>query len=112
MDARTAARSSGLDVSLLGVIVAGIGFSVEYVAGAAGTTPHLIRFFDKPPGTSYPAVMPQDAALLLLADPSTTGSSATSGATPVISLGDLPTFLAYVGLVLVVLGPLWTWYYR
>lgn len=112
MHARAAARSSGLDISLLGVIVAGIGFSLEYVMDAAGTTPRLIRFFDKPPGTTYPAVMPQDAALLLLADPSTTASSATSGATPVVSLGDLPTFVAYVGLVLVVAGPLWTWYHR
>lgn len=112
MHARDAARSSGLDVSLLGMIVAGIGFTLDYVTGAAGTSPHLVRFFDKPAGTSYPAVMPQDAALLLLTDPSTTASRPISGGATAISLGDLPVFVAYVGAVLVVAGPLWAWYHR
>lgn len=112
MHARTAARSSGLDVSLLGVIVAGVGFTLEYVTGAAGTSPHLIRFFDTPSGTTAPAVMPQDAALLLLTDPSTTASKPMSGGATAISLGDLPTFVASVGILLVVAGPLWAWYHR
>ena len=106
------ARSSGLDISLLGVIVTGIGFSLNHVADAAGTMPHLIRFFDKPQGTSYPAATPQDSALLLLTDPSTTASSATSGTAPAVSLGALPTLLVVLGVVLVVAGPLWTWYHR
>lgn len=112
MRARAAARSSGLDVSLLGVIVAGVGAFLDSVLDAAGTSPHLIRFFDKPPGTDYPAVLPQDAALLLLTDPSTASSGTISGGTQVASFGDLPTFVAYVGAVLVLAGPLWAWYHR
>lgn len=112
MCARPAARASGLDVSLLGVIVAGVGASLDYVADAAGTTPHLVRFFDEPSGGGSPPGVPQDAALLLLADPSTTGSGTLSGGTPVLSLGTLPALLTFVGAVLVVAGPLWALAHR
>lgn len=109
MHTRIAARSTGLDVSLLGVLAIGVGFFLEYVTDAAGTSPHLIRFFDKPSGTTYPAVMPQDAALLLLTDPSTTASGTVSGGAASVSLGGLPSFVVAVGVALVVAGPLWAW---
>jgi hypothetical protein len=108
------ARSSGLDISLLGVILAGIGVTLNYVADAAGSTPHIIRFFDASPDRSYPAMLPQDAALLLLSDPST-GSTSTQSATTgasVVSLSHLPLLLVALGLALVVAGPVWSWYYR
>lgn len=106
------ARSSGLDVSLLGVIVAGVGLLVDRVADAAGTMPHLVRFFDVPADTQHPAVMPQDAALLLLTDPSTTASRSVSGGEAVVAVGDVPTLLVALGAALIVAGPLWAWYVR
>lgn len=71
------------------------------------TAPHIIRFFDKPPGTSYPAVMPQDAALLLLTDPSTSESVTHAGGVslpPV--MGSVWMLLALFGVGLIVLGPI------
>lgn len=109
---REAARSSGLDVSLLGVIVTGFGLFLDRAADAAGTRPHLIRFFDKPPGTRYPAAMPQDKALLLLTDPATKASGPTSGGTPLISFGDLPMLIVFIGVALILAGPLWAWRQR
>lgn len=106
---RRAARSSGLDISLLGVILAIIGFYGSQLGELAGTMPHLIRFFDVPPGHSSPAVMPQDAALLLLTDPTTTESSTISGTGMQLPVGELPMIIAYVGLFLIVLGPVWAW---
>lgn len=106
-------RSTGLDISLAGAILAILSFYAAGVSRIPATSPNLIRFFDKPPGTSYPAVMPQDAALLLLADPSTTPSTTAAGGLvlpPV--LGSVWTLLAYVGMALVVLGPLWAHYRR
>lgn len=106
-------RSSGLDISLAGAILAILSFYAAGVSRVPATAPNLIRFFEQPPGTSYPAVMPQDAALLLLADPATSASPAASGGLvlpPV--LGSVWTLLAYVGIALVVLGPLWARYRR
>lgn len=106
---RAALRSSGFDISLLGVIVVGIGRFLDRVERSAGTMPHLIRFFDKPPGTAYPAVAPQDKALLLLNDPETTSSTAISAGETAVSFGSLPAVLTYLGIGLILLGPLWAW---
>lgn len=100
-------RSSGLDISLLGAIVAILAFYAGNSSYFEGAAPHLIRFFDKPPGTTYPAVMPQDKALLLLADPSTTASTGSTASIPIPAGGW--ALLMYVGLLMVVIGPLWAW---
>lgn len=109
---RSAVKSSGLDISLLGVIVAGIGLTMDRLGSSSDTMPHLIRFFDVPPGRAHPAILPQDAALLLLTDPATTSSGTISGAPPIIQLGDVPLIVAYLGVALVIVGPLWSWYFR
>lgn len=106
---RGAVRSSGFDVSLLGVIVVGIGLFVDRIERSAGTMPHLIRFFDEPSGTAYPAVAPQDKALLLLNDPETTSSSAIAAGETAISFGSLSAVLAYLGIALILFGPVWAW---
>jgi len=107
-------RSSGLDISLLGVILAGFGVTLNVVTGAEADTPHLIRFFDVSPDRTYPAMLPQDAALLLLSDPSTaeTSSQPASAGASVASLGHLPTLVIAAGLALVLAGPIWSWFYR
>ena len=97
-------RGSGLDVALLGVIVAGIGASAGIVSGSAGATPSFVRFFQVPEGTTYPAALPQDKALLLLTDPRTADAAAGG----VGSSGGVGPVLVAAGAVLVALG-LVTW---
>ncbi len=106
---RGAVRSSGLDITLLGVIFAIIGFYASRLGEMVGTMPHIIRFFDVPPGRSTPGVMPQDAGLLLLNDPATTASSTISGNGMQLPVGELPMIIAYVGGFLILLGPVWAW---
>lgn len=103
----SSSRSSGLDISLLGVIVAVLAFYAGNSQYFSGAVPNLIRFFEKPPGTSYPGVMPQDKALLLLTDPSTAASTGSASWPLVAVPSDGWAVLVYLGLLLVVLGPIW-----
>jgi len=93
-------RESGLDVDLLGVFVAGNGTSAEVVSGSANATPSLLRFFQVPTGTTYPAALPQDKALLLLTDPRTADAAAGG----VESSGGIGLVLVATGETLVALG--------
>lgn len=93
-------RGTGLDVALLGVLVAGVGASAGIVSGSTGATPSLVRFFQVPAGTTYPAALPQDKALLLLTDPRT--ADAASGG--VGSSGGVGPAMVGAGAVLVALG--------
>lgn len=93
-------RESGLDVVLLGVIVAGIGTSAGVVSGSASATPSLVRFLQVPKGTTYPAALPQDKALLLLTDPRTADAAAGGGG----SSGGIGPVLIAAGVMLVALG--------
>lgn len=100
---RSAARSSGLDVSLLGVIIAGVAASAGGLAVVPTGTPRLLRFADVGPGYVPVAAMPQDSALLLLL------RSAPRAAPPPTGTPSPWTLLLLVGLLLVVAGPLWAW---
>lgn len=106
---RGAVRSSGLDITLLGVIFAIIGFYGSRLGEMVGTMPHIIRFFDVPPDRQTPGVMPQDQALILLNDPATAASAPISNPIPALPIGDLPTVVMYVGIVLIFAGPIWSW---
>ena len=99
----TAVRSSGLDVSLLGVIVAGVATYAGGLAGATGGTPRLLRFAETGPDYVPVAAMPQDSALLLLL------RSSPEAAAPAAAAGSPWSVLVLLGLVLVVAGPLWAW---
>lgn len=110
MESSTGARSSGLDVSLLGVIVTGVALSVHAFAGSGRVAPNLIRFFEVPPDTKHPAVMPQDKALILLSDPSTNPSAeVAAGIDLSVSLDGALAFLVFVGVAMILVGPLWAW---
>ena len=102
MHPRSAARSSGLDVSLLGGIAAGIGLSAERVPFGGGT-PDLIRFADVGPDYVPVAAMPQESALLLLVQQGPSSAPAPPAGP------SLWTALLVVGLLLVVAGPVWAW---
>lgn len=104
-------RSSALDVSLLGAILAGVAFYGGNLSVSGGTSPNLIRFYDKPPGTQYPATLPQDKALLLLADPTTTASSGAAGVAGA-PLDPLWKVLFAVGVVVLLAGPVLAWQRR
>ncbi|MFB6107243.1 MAG: hypothetical protein ABEJ82_00175 [Haloplanus sp.] len=105
------ARPSGLDVSLLGVVVAVVASYGRSLSTPPGASPHVIRFFDVSPERSYPAVLPQDKALLLLTDPSTGGSTHTA-AQSALSLDGVWALLVVVGLCLVAAGPVLAWVRR
>lgn len=106
-------RSSGLDISLLGALLAIVSFYAAGVTRVPGDVPNLIRFLEKPPGTHYAAGTPQDAALLLLLDPSTAGSTrASAGLALPAGLESVFLLLAAVGLAMVVAGPIWARVYR
>ena len=90
-------RDSGLDLVLLGALVVGLGAHANVFVASAGATPSLIRFSQVPPGASLPGVLPQDKALLLLADPRT-ADAATGG---VGVTGDIGAVLVAVGAVVV-----------
>lgn len=109
---RGAVRSSGLDITLLGVIIAIVGFYASRLGEVVGTMPHIIRFFDVPPDRSTPGIMPQDQALLLLNDPATSASAPLSNPVPALPFGDLPVVVMYLGVVLIFAGPLWSWWNR
>ncbi|MFB6196567.1 MAG: hypothetical protein ABEI80_10380 [Haloplanus sp.] len=100
---------SGLDITLLGLIAAIVGGYGRTMSVPAGTSPHLIRFFSAPPDRTYPAVMPQDKALLLLSDPSVERSASRATAEAAVSLDGLWTVVAFVGLLLVIAGPIIAW---
>ena len=90
----------GLDLVLLGTILAGLGVYAGVFAGSADASPSLVRFFQVPPDATYSAVLPQDKALLLLTDPRT-ADAATGGVEPSGSAGI--TILA-IGVVIVTTG--------
>jgi hypothetical protein len=101
-------RPSALDVSLLGLIATIVGGYGRSISVPADTAPNLIRFFSVSPDRTYPAVMPQDKALLLLNDPSTT--EATREATAAGgSLYAVWTLVAVVGVLLLLAGPAVAW---
>lgn len=103
--------TTALDISLLGIVVASIGFYADrFLAEAPSSTPDLVRFWAVPPDTKYISTMPQDKALLLL----TRTESNTGGASGTASLGADPlwSLLLIVGLTLVVGGPVWAWMQR
>lgn len=102
MHPRAAARSSGLDVSLLGGIAAGVGLSADRVPFGGGT-PDLIRFAEAGPDYVPVAAMPQESALLLLLQPGPSSAPATPAGPSIWSV------LVVVGLLLVVAGPVWAW---
>lgn len=95
-------RESGLDLVLLGVIVVGLGVYADLFTGSSEATPSLVRFFQVLPDTTYPAVLPQDKALLLLTDPQT-AEVATSSVEASSGVGAV---LLGVGVVIVALGVL------
>ena len=99
---------SGLDLVLLGAVVAGLGVYADAFADSTRATPSLVtRFLQIPPGTSPPAVLPQDRALLLMTDPRTadaaTGGVASGSATGSSGAG---LILVAVGVVLIASGVL------
>ncbi|WP_248895292.1 hypothetical protein [Haloplanus halobius] len=99
---------SGMDITLLGLIAVIVGGYGRSLSVPAGTAPDLIRFFSVPPERTYPAVMPQDKALLLLNDPSIARSRQTTAETAV-SLDGVWTLVALVGVMLVIAGPVLVW---
>lgn len=100
VNVRETVVGSGLDIALLGAIVAGLGLSLGSVAGSADASPSFVRFFQVPADTTLAGVMPQDKALLLLTDPRTADAAAgASGST-----GGLDVVLVGVGAVLIAAG--------
>lgn len=98
--------TTGLDISLLGVIVAAVGFYAGSLPTAATGTPNLVRFGEGARGTAAPAAMPQDQALLLLSS-----SGGDTAGTVAHSLDPFWSFLVVLGLTMVVAGPVWAWMY-
>lgn len=97
----------GLDVSVLGFIVAAVAFYAGRLGSAADVdSPNIIRFTDYPRGSAPPAVLPQDSALMLLteSDPSAT-ESAASAASPA-SVDPIWTLVMCIGFALLIGGPL------
>ncbi|WP_251329140.1 hypothetical protein [Haloplanus pelagicus] len=108
MTSRLLIGDSPLDISLLGLIAVIVGGYGREISVPPDTSPHLIRFFSVSPDRTYPAVMPQDKALLLLNDPSTT--EATREATAAGgSLYAVWTLVAVVGVLLLLAGPAVAW---
>ena len=93
-------RDSGLDLVLLGALVAGLGVYANVIVDSAGATPSLVRFSQAPPDTSFPGVLPQDNALLLLADPRTADAATGGGG----ATGEVGFVLVAVGAVVVAAG--------
>lgn len=71
--------TTGFDVSLLGFIVAAVGFYGGSLTASADATPNLVRFSEACGGTRMPAAMPQDNAVMLL---SRSGGDAGSAGGP------------------------------
>jgi len=102
-------NTSGLDVTLLGLIAVIVGGYGRTMSVPSGTQPDLIRFFSVSPDRTYAAVMPQDKALLLLNDPSTSQSAGTITTSAAGAPGGIWTAVALVGLLLVFAGPVLAW---
>jgi hypothetical protein len=103
--------TSPLDVTLLGTIAVIVGWYGRTLSFSGTTEPDLIRFFSVSPDRTYAAVMPQDKALLLLNDPSTTQATgeAAAGAG---AMDGIWTLVVLVGLLLVLAGPTLLWINR
>lgn len=95
-------RDGGVDIALLGTLVAGLGAYAGVFRGSADASPSVLRFFQVSPDTTYAAVLPQDKALLLLTDPRT--ADAASGG--VETVGGVGLSLIAIGVVLMVTGVL------
>lgn len=103
--------ASGLDLGLLGILVALIGLYLGSVAKAGSYMPNLIRFSDYSSPNDMPplATMPQDSALLLMLDEGSKASQST-GVEQAIVLPELTTpVVVTIGLVIAVIGPTWYW---
>jgi len=101
-------ETTGLDLTLLGLIAAIVGWYGRTLSFSGDTQPDLIRFFSVSPDRTYAAVMPQDKALLLLSDPST-GEAAGDAAATAGSMEGIWTLIALLGLLLVFAGPALAW---
>lgn len=95
-------RESGLDLVLLGVIIVGLGVYADLFVGSSNATLSLVRLFQALPDTTYPAVLPQDRALLLLTGPQTAEAATSS----VEASGGVGAVLFGGGIVIVALGVL------
>jgi hypothetical protein len=104
--------TSPLDLTLLGIIAVIVGAYGRSMSVPATTKPHLIRFFSVSPDRTYPGVMPQDKALLLLSDPSTARTTGEATASAGGSMGGVWTLVALLGLLLVLAGPTLLWVNR
>jgi hypothetical protein len=104
--------TSPLDLTLLGVIAVIVGAYGRSMSVPADTTPHLIRFFSVSPDRTYPGVLPQDKALLLLTEPSATQATGEAAAGAGGSMGGVWTLVALLGLLLVLAGPTLLWINR
>ena len=103
--------SSGLDLGLLGILVALIGIYLVGVAEAGTYTPNLLRFSDYASPSEMPplATMPQDSALLLMLDEGSKASQST-GVEQAIVLPELTTpVVVTIGLLIAIIGPTWYW---
>jgi hypothetical protein len=101
--------TSPLDLTLLGIIAVIVGGYGRSMSVPANTTPDLIRFFSVSPDRTYPAVMPQDKALLLLSDPATGRATGEATAGAAGALDGIWTLVALLGFVLVLAGPALVW---
>ena len=104
--------TSPLDLTLLGIIAVIVGAYGRSMSVPANTQPHLIRFFSVSPDRTYPGVMPQDKALLLLSDPSTARATGEATASAGGSMSGVWTLVALLGLLLVLAGPMLVWVNR
>lgn len=103
--------ASGLDIGLLGILVAGVGLYVGNVAELGTQAPHLLRFFDYSSSNDLPslATMPQDSALLLMLDEGSKASQVTTVEQSLVIPELAPPLVVGIGLVIAVLGPTWYW---
>jgi len=104
--------TSPLDLTLLGVIAVIVGAYGRSISVPATTKPHLIRFFSVSPDRTYPGVLPQDKALLLLTEPSTARTTGEATASAGGSMSGIWTLVALLGLMLVIAGPMLLWVNR
>jgi len=101
--------TSGLDLVLLGLIAAIVGWYGRTLSVSGAAQPDLIRFFSVSPDRTYAAVLPQDKALLLLSDPSTQQSAGEATATAAGSMNGIWTLVLLLGVMTILAGPALTW---
>lgn len=103
--------ASGLDLGLLGILVAAVGLYVGNLADVGTHAPHLLRFFDYSSPDDIPqlATMPQDSALLLMLDEGSKASQPAAVEQAVVVPEIATPLIIGVGLVIAVLGPTWYW---